>query len=288
LTTDNLAPIPAPSPLTEWSARPFASITRRDVAELLAKIEDTRGAARATKVRAALSRLWSWAIGQGLVDLSPVAGIPKPVVFAPRDRTLDDSEITALLRALTKLERDPKTTAAAFWPAVRFILATALRREEASGLLWSEVDLDNAVLRISADRMKSARGHLVPLSPLAIEVLKARPRYIGNPYVFTSGHGKATGLSGWSKAMATITSAFADPIPPWSLHDLRRTFAAGAGKRGVRLEVIERCLAHRTGATVGGLQAVYMTYDFMAEQREAMMLWGEALTGLREVAERDL
>ncbi len=66
-------------------------------------------------------------------------------------------------------------------------------------------------------------------------------------------------------------------IPHFVLHDLRRTFASGLQRLGVRLEVTESLLGHISGS-LGGICAVYQRYDYAAEKREAISLWEKHLS----------
>ena len=74
---------------------------------------------------------------------------------------------------------------------VRFLLLVPLRRDEAAGLLWSEVDLDEGRILIGADRMKNGEAHELPLAPQALAILAARKPANAKPggLVFPSGEG---------------------------------------------------------------------------------------------------
>ena len=54
-------------------------------------------------------------------------------------------------------------------------------------------------------------------------------------------------------------------MPPWRLHDLRRSVATGLQRLGVRLEVIEAVLGHVSGRA--GIVGVYQRHRSM--QRRA-------------------
>src|SRR5215831_10139896 len=71
-----------------------------------------------------------------------------------------------------KLRRD--TSAAA--SCLEFIVLTAARLGEATGAMWSEVDLASRTWTIPANRMKGGREHRVPLSAAAMATLEAMPR----------------------------------------------------------------------------------------------------------------
>jgi hypothetical protein len=62
----------------------------------------------------------------------------------------------------------------------------------------------------------------------------------------------------------------AAPMPPWRLHDLRRTVATGLQRLGVRLEVIEAVLGHVSGSRAG-IVGVYQCHRFDGEAHEALV-----------------
>lgn len=63
-------------------------------------------------------------------------------------------------------------------------------------------------------------------------------------------------------------------MPPWTLHDLRRTVATGLQRQGVRLEVTEAVLNHVSGSR-GGIVGVYQRHAWAEEKRGALEAWGE-------------
>jgi hypothetical protein len=70
-------------------------------------------------------------------------------------------------------------------------------------------------------------------------------------------------------------------LPPWRVHDLRRTAATGLQRLGVRFEVTEAVLNHVSGAK-GGIAGVYQRHDWATEKRAALDAWasqvGQLLT----------
>src|SRR5262245_41431312 len=79
---------------------PIEGITRRDVAAGARVIAKHNGPVAANRSRASLSAFFTWAIGEGLCDQNPVVGTNKQDENGPRDRTLTDAEVAAILRAL--------------------------------------------------------------------------------------------------------------------------------------------------------------------------------------------
>ena len=65
-------------------------------------------------------------------------------------------------------------------------------------------------------------------------------------------------------------------IPPWILHDLRRSAATCLASLGVNLPVIERVLNHVSGS-FGGIVSVYQKHSFSDEMKDAMERWGRRI-----------
>ena len=87
----------------------------------------------------------------------------------------------------------------------------------------------------------------------------------------------ATIFNGWSKPKTAFDKAC--PIAPWTLHDLRRTFATNLAALGVRLEVTEKLLNHVSGS-FGGIVGIYQRHSFIDEMREAILAWEHRLEKL--------
>src|SRR5262245_4148159 len=78
---------------------PVDQITRRDVAARVLVITRESGARTAVAARGALSELFAWGMGQGLVEHNPVIGTNRPKTSRPRDRVLSDQELAAVWNA---------------------------------------------------------------------------------------------------------------------------------------------------------------------------------------------
>src|SRR4029453_18980076 len=70
--------------------------------------------------------------------------------------------------------------------ALEAAILTAARSGEIRGATWSEIDLENGLWTIPADRMKAKREHVVPLSKAALSVLKrgAGLKTAGHRFIF--------------------------------------------------------------------------------------------------------
>ncbi|WP_158497289.1 site-specific integrase [Methylocystis sp. ATCC 49242] len=127
---------------------------------------------------------------------------------------------------------------------------TGQRRSEVAGMTWADVDLASALWTIPAARSKNGLEHRVPLSPQALQIIAALPRFGGGQgFLFSSGD---TPPSGFSRAKRRLDDALAamakasgdDAMPPFALHDLRRTALSGMARLDVALPIIERVVNH--------------------------------------------
>lgn len=156
-----------------------------------------------------------------------------------RERFLSSEELGRLADALDEEAKTAPITAAAF----RLLILTGCRLGEIQKLKWSEVDFENAALRLG-DSKTGAKT--VYLSKQGIDILKRIERLPDNPYVI---HGKEPGahLTDFQKPWRRIRkSAGLDDV---RIHDLRHTFAANAAASGLSLPMIGKLLGHTQAQT---------------------------------------
>jgi integrase len=118
----------------------------------------------------------------------------------------------------------------------------------------------------------------VPLSNAALAVLKNVPHHAASPFVFTT-NGGASPASGYSKNKRRLDALIPADMPPWRLHDLRRTSASGLARLGINLPVIEKVLNHASGS-FAGIVGVYQRHSFADEKRAALEAWGKHVDSL--------
>jgi integrase len=228
-------------------------IDRRKIAALLGDVETAYGPASRNRARSALSAFYTWAVQEGLVDISPVAGTGKANEGGSRERVLSPEEIKALWRALG----DDR-----FSDIVRLLLLTGQRRNEISKLRWSEVDLTRRVIVLAPERTKNSRPHEVPLSSQALAIIERVPRRNSSDFLFAE-----RGFANWYRGKAKLDQRAG--IAPWRLHDLRRTCATQLGELGVQPHHIEAILNHYSGHRAG-VAGVYQRARYEGDMRAAL------------------
>ena len=246
--------------LPAWEGRQISTIGRRDINDLIDAVADRGAVTMARRLHAYLHRLFRWAVGRGILETNPMAHLPKPGSEIPRDRVLTDSELAQVFKNATKLRPTP------YGPMYQLLILTGARRTEIAALRWSEIKDDTIIL--GRDRTKAGEVHSIPLSPQALAILKQLPRIGPSDFVFTvTGRNPAVDFSGTKRRLDAITK-----IPPWRIHDLRRTTATGLQRLGINLQVIEAVLGH-VGGSRSGIVGVYQRHSFDAEKRTALEAW---------------
>jgi integrase len=262
------------------SEMPLAKVSRADVAAELSKIAKQNGPFAANRARAAVSALYSWAMGEGLADRNPVIGTNKATNEIARDRVLSSAELSAIWQVAGHGD---------YAAIVKLLILTGQRREEVGGMLWSEVDLNGSIWRIRADRTKNGLPHHVPLSQPAIAILRDRADRERRDLVFGTGDGP---FQGWSNAKGALDKRVlvrlrnkdnkAAQLALWRLHDIRRTVATGLAEIDVLPHVVEAILNHVSGHKAG-VAGIYNRASYAAEKRKALDLWAghiaEVVTG---------
>jgi integrase len=228
----------------------------------------------ANRAFAQLRKMFRWAVSRGIIERSPCDGIDRPSAEKSRDRVLVADELRLVWRAAADLGFP-------FGPIVKLLVLTGQRRSEVGGMEWRELDLERGVWTIPASRSKNKRQHILPLSPQALAIIKAVPRFAGSKFVFSPGKAAP---SGFSRAKTRADRLIAkmnggEPLAPWILHDIRRSVASGLAELGINLPVIERLLNHISGS-FAGVVGIYQRFNFADEMRAAMERWGRHVEAL--------
>jgi integrase len=248
--------------------RSIAAETRTKGVPGLERRSDGPTESRERAILNRLSSLFRWLGKHGRVMSNPVREVHRPKGGESRERVLTNNEIKLLWKASDDI---PPPFAA----ALKLLLLCGCRREEVARLRWDEIAADGTSISLPGARTKNKRGHIVPLSAPAQKILAAIPRIDGSPYVFTTT-GRVP-INGWGKVKKQLDAAMG--IPPWVVHDLRRTAASGMGELGIGAEVIELALNHRSGVR-GGIAGIYNHSVQIEARRAALERWAAHVSGL--------
>jgi integrase len=247
--------------LPRWRRRLIKDISRRDVIDLLDGIVASGRPISANRTFTTIRKMFNWALERDIIDVSPCAGVRRPTPEVSRDRALSDAELGDVWRAVDKLSRPYATL-------VKLLALTGQRRDEVARMRWAELDFDARLWSLPAERVKNGRLHIVPLSKPVLDILAALPR-LGHFVLTTDGR---TASNNFTINKRRLDALLPPDMPPWRMHDLRRTVASGLAKLGVNLPVIEKVLNHVSGS-FAGIVGVYQHHDFACEKRAALDAW---------------
>jgi integrase len=254
-----------------WGERPIAEIdghdiyalideTRRSGAPGLKRRSDGETESRARAMLSCLSRMFRWLVSKRRVSRNPCMGIERPKVPEARDRVLADAEIVKFWSA-AGAEREEVSA------LLRLLLLTGCRLNEVAGMTRAELSDDGATWNIPGARTKNRRPHVVPLAPLAREIIAGVPGEGGAVFATNS----------WSRIKDRLDTTMA--IPPWRLHDLRRTAATGMAEIGIAPHIVEAALNHISGAKAG-VAGTYNRATSLPERKAALERWADHIAGL--------
>jgi integrase len=159
----------------------------------------------------------------------------------PRTAVLDLEQQRSLIAALAD-EPDPWMRA-----YLQLLLLTGLRSIELAALKWAHVDLDKALATI-IDRKKNGMDLVLPLPPVAVELLRGLPVVEGTQYVFPSprNHSHLTTNAIRRRYSAALERG---SLPHRTLHDLRRSYGTNHARVGVSTKLIASLLGNTAEVT---------------------------------------
>lgn len=278
---DNVAAMFRREIIGKWGDREIHTITKRDVIEVLDAIVDRGSPVTANRLRAHLNTLFNWSKGRDIIGENPLDGIKPPAPEKPRDRVLNDAEIRLFWSACGGLGYP-------FAPLYRLLLLTGARLREVAEIEWREIDAETWTL--PAERSKNGDEHAIPLSPEVRAIIDCLPR-IGRHAFTTTGATPASGFTRAKKRLDRLMGEAANKdhpkdaepvvIPPFTIHDLRRTAATGMAGLRFPPHVVEAVLNHRSGSR-RGVAGVYNRFDYADEKRQALEAWARFVMQLVE------
>ena len=154
--------------LAEWHERQISEITRGEIKELL-RVKARTAPVMANRIKALVSKIFTWALKEEIIEASPALSLDPPggsEKDRERTRTLSADEIRLVWNSFDKLGYP-------WGPLFKMLIITGQRCGEVGGMKWSEIADDG--WHVPSERAKSGRGHLVPLSSLAREILDEVP-----------------------------------------------------------------------------------------------------------------
>lgn len=223
---------------------PIDQIKGKDVLACAKKIE-ARGALEMAKRSIPLTgRIFRFAIRKGLIENDPTPHLGE--ALKPRKTKhmarLDISEFPPFLERMDRYHGNPMIKT-----AIKLMTLTFVRTAELRMMEWNEIDFDNHLWRIPAEKMKMAQPHIVPLSRQAIELIEGLRPLTGNKQYAFYNHSTAKPMSSNALLCVIRTMGYNGKMAG---HGFRGLASTTLHEEGYMHDAIEIQLAHRVGNAV--------------------------------------
>lgn len=255
-------------------------VTPADVARVIDEVKG-RAPTAANDLLRFTRRIFAFGVRRRIVSNNPAADFSPRLdgggTERPRSRALSLDELARLLEKI----RETPSFGADNGLAVKLLLAVCVRKGELLGARWEEFALDGtaplgAVWHPPASRTKTGAPLDIALVPGVVAWLReTKTLAAGSEYLFPKRRRDRrervphVGLDTLNAALQRVLHG----LPPFTLHDLRRTARTQLAALGVRREVAERCLGH----AIRGVEGTYDRHDYFKERRAALERWTDLL-----------
>lgn len=248
---------------------PVRSVTPAHILDVLNTSAKKNGLTVAAEAKRTMSAVFELAVSTLRADFDPVYPVRKalPANKTQHKRPLESPEIGQLLRDVDGHGGRHETIT-----AFHLMWLTLCRPSEAVEARWSEFDLDAAVWRIPAERMKKRKEHVIPLPVQAVEMLRALQGLTGRhvhlfPHrddrtkpMVTASFRQMLNVLGWGKK--------------YSPHATRTTGSTRLNELGFSSDWIERQLAH---AEPNAVRRTYNHAEYLGDRAKMMQQWADML-----------
>ncbi len=244
-------------------------ITKKDILAPLKALNEAQGLADSVRrCKNFISRTFDYMIGLDLIE-DNVADMVKSSIFTiPKEKHFsaitDESRIRDFLKAINSVSA---RTSAHVRNALIFAVLTGSRPGNIRAMEWSEVDFSKRTWRISFEKMKSRREHIIGLSDQAMKILEFQKYFSKGRYVFSS---KDRPLSENTVNKLISNLGFKDEM---TAHGVRAMFKTVCSNHSKDKDTAERCLAH---AVTDRLQKAYDRSENspeMIERKRELLQW---------------
>ncbi|MDP8986291.1 MAG: tyrosine-type recombinase/integrase [Pseudomonadota bacterium] len=250
-----------------------ADVTTEQLIDLLDKIVDRGAPVLANRTYEIFKQCFSFASAKRLIKGSPMDGVERPGgTETSRERTLKPDEIRTFWKQIDTAKMEPKSRL-----ALKILLVTGQRRGEITKAFWQDIDFDQCIWKIPKDLAKNGKEHLVPLSPMAIQLFRELHLITGKGVRAMPHHrcklkpGEPCVETALSAAIYKNRKHFG--IDAFTTHDLRRTASTTMTKIGIKRLFVEKVLNH----TLGDVAEIYDRNDYFPEKVDALNRWADHL-----------
>lgn len=266
--------------------RKARDVKQREILLVIDKIVERGSPIAATRTLRIVKKMFSFAVSRGILDASPCVAIEPPAKEGHRERVLSVDEIKKFWDGL-----DNAVMAEGTKLVLKLLLVTGQRKGEVAKAEWSEIDMKKGWWTIPSEKTKNKRVHRVPLSGIAIDLLKkAKELAKDSKWVFPSVKNQAITPRSISRAIRNNSmekpKGHPKHKPPYgdffkiehfTPHDLRRTVATRMAESKIEEVNISKVLNHIVESVTG---KHYNHYSYDKEKGQALEKWARELKSI--------
>jgi integrase len=244
--------------------RPIDKLLAPEVINVLKPLAAKGSLETTSKIIGNLNEVMRFAVNTGLLHHNSLAGIrsafdtPK-VTHMP---TLRPEELPELMKAINYASIKLITRCLIEWQ-----LHTMVRPREAAEAKWSEIDFENELWVIPAERMKMKIEHIVPLTRQTLSILEIiKPVSAHREYLFPSDRHPTKPSNPETANKALQRMGFKGRLVA---HGMRSIASTTLNEQGFDGDIIESALSHQEQNEI---RKAYNRTQYI-ERRKALMYW---------------
>jgi len=252
---------------------PVNSVTPADILDVLKSSAKNNGLTVAAEAKRTMSGVFELAVSTLRAESDPVYPVRKalPANKTQHKRPLDSAEIGKLLRDVEGHGGRHETIT-----AFRLMWLTLCRPSEAVEARWDEFDLNAAIWRIPAERMKKRKEHSMPLPTQAVAMLRALHGLTGgHAHLFPHRDDRTKPMVSASLRQMLNVLGWGKKYSP---HATRVTGSTRLNELGFSADWIERQLAHTDSNAV---RRTYNHAEYLVDRAKMMQQWADMLDSWR-------
>ena len=214
-----------------------------------------------------LNEIMIYSVNTGIIEHNPLAGISKAFKTPVKQHlpTLKPEQLPTLMMALATASIKITTRCLIEWQ-----LHTMVRPSEAAGACWEEIDFDNALWNIPAERMKQKKPHTIPLTEQCLTLLDVMKDLSHNSeFVFPSDRDPRKPTNSQTANTALKRMGFHKQLVAHGLRSLASTIL---NEQGFDPDVIEAALAH---VGKNEVRNAYNRAEYLERRKPVMSWWSE-------------
>lgn len=255
------------------------NIGKNDILGIFEKLKIAKKTSVAKKLFSDMNAIFIYGINKDLMEQNPMTNIIKKDIFykAPLRHyptIVEEDKMKSLINDILETQAHISTKIAAL-----LSLFTAQRSFSIRSAEWSDMDLEQGIWTIPAEKMKMKKKHLIHLSVPCVKMLKWYRQISDDTKLFTSLHNRSEIISDNTIRMMFRRMGYSNE--DFTPHGFRSMFSTLAhehrSEHKMSSDIIELCLAHTDKNIV---RASYNFASNLQDRKDLMQWWGEFLCKL--------